>query len=331
MIQIPYEDVIKKIKDKSGLSDAEIESKINAKLEQLSGLISKEGAAHIIANELGVKIFDQVSGRLEIKNILAGMRNVETVGKATQVFEVREFVKQESIGHVGSLIIGDETGTIRVVCWGEKAKAVNEIKEGDIVKIVGAYVKENNGRKEIHLNDKSSLILNPPGETIGEVKATSGFSGGPAERKKINELQENDNNAEILGTIVQVFDVRFFEDRRNSTPENKVYSYVYNAVIDDGTGNIRCALFRDQANKLAGKTTEEMMKYMDSPEDFSDVKNELLGNIVKFTGRSKKNEMFDRMEFIVQSVDPKPDPEQELNKLKEEKKDSENQNKESEE
>lgn len=315
MIQMPYEDVIAKIKEKSGLSDSDIESKIKQKLEQLSGLISKEGAAHIIANELGVKIFDRVSGRLQIKHILAGMRDVETVGKVLQVFEVREFMREESIGHVGSFVVGDETGTIRIVCWGDKAKAVNEIKEGDIIKVKSAYVRENNGRKEIHLNDRSALLVNPPGETLGEVKTNA---PSEAQKKKINELGENDQNIELLGTIVQVFDINFFEDKRKTTPENKVYSYVFNAFVDDGTGSLRCAFFRDQANKLTGKSTEEMMKYQEQPENFLEIKDALLGNIIKVTGRVRKNEMFDRIEFNVNSVDPNPDPEKELKKLKEE-------------
>jgi len=313
MIQMPYEDVISKIKDKSGLSDSEIESKLNQKLEQLSGLISKEGAAHIIANELGVKIFDQISGRLQIDKILAGMRDIETVGKVMQVFEVREFVRQDNISYVGSFIVGDETGTMRIVCWGEKAKAVNEIKQGDIIKVKSAYVKENNGRKEIHLNDKSVLMVNPPGETIGEVKTNA---VAEAKRKKISELTPEDQSVELLGTIVQVFDIKFFEDKRQSTPENKVYSYVFNAFLDDGTGSVRCAFFRDQANTLSGKTKEDMMIYQERPEHFSEIKNALLGNIIKVAGRVRKNEMFDRIEFNVNIVDPKPDPEKELAKLK---------------
>ena len=55
MFKLPLQDIINKIKEKTELSEAEINSKINQKLDQLSGLISKEGAAHIIANELGVK------------------------------------------------------------------------------------------------------------------------------------------------------------------------------------------------------------------------------------------------------------------------------------
>jgi len=332
MIQMPYEDVVAKIMEKSGLSDSDIEGKIKQKLDQLSGLISKEGAAHIIANELGIKLFEQVSGKLQIKNILAGMRDVDTKGKVMQVFEVREFIREESVGHVGSFIIGDETGTIRVVCWGEKAKAVNEIKQDDIVKVVSAYVRENSGRKEIHLNDRSKLLLNPPGETVGEVKA--GMQQAEAARKSIAELQENDQNVELLGTVVQIFDPRFFEvcpqcGKRAMMKDNAYYcqqhdvidpkfSYVFNVSLDDGTGNIRCAFFRNQADRLTGKTSEQMLEYRQSPEKFEEVKNELLGNIIKIAGKTRKNQMFDRLEFNAQFVDPNPDPKKELDKLSKE-------------
>ncbi|MBN2112176.1 hypothetical protein JW707_03700 [Candidatus Woesearchaeota archaeon] len=332
MIQMPYEDVIAKIKEKSGLSVSDIESKISSKLQQLSGLISKEGAAHIIANELGIKLFEQVSGKLQIKNIMSGMRNVETVGKVTQVFEVREFMRDESVGHVGSFIIGDETGTIRVVCWGDKAQAVNEIKEGDIVKIISAYVRENSGRKEIHLNDKSKLLLNPPGEAVGEVKASA--ERPPASRKSIKDLTEADQNVELLGTIVQVFEPRFFEvcphcSSRVMQKDEKFYckqhdavapsyAYVFNVFLDDGTGNIRCTFFRNQADRLTGKTPTQMDVYRQSPEKFEEIKNALLGDIIKIIGRVKKNDMFDRLEFLAQFVDPNPDPQKEIERLKKE-------------
>ena len=97
-------------------------------MKQLSGLISKEGAAHIVANELGVKIFEQASGKLQIKNILAGMRNVEAVGKVTRKFELREFQTENRSGKVASVVIGDETGTIRMVMWGELAEKISTYK-----------------------------------------------------------------------------------------------------------------------------------------------------------------------------------------------------------
>ena len=76
MMKIPYEEIILKINENTKMTTAEIEDRIDKKLRQLSGLISKEGAAHIVANELGVKIFEPLSGKLQIKNILSGMRDV---------------------------------------------------------------------------------------------------------------------------------------------------------------------------------------------------------------------------------------------------------------
>ena len=57
MIKIPYEEIVLKINESTKVPIGEIEERIDDKLKLLSGLISKEGAAHIVANDLGVKIF----------------------------------------------------------------------------------------------------------------------------------------------------------------------------------------------------------------------------------------------------------------------------------
>src|SRR3990167_4252091 len=131
MIKIPYEQIISKIKDEANISETEIEEKIKDKMKQLSGLISKEGAAHIVANELGIKLFDAFTGKLQIKNIIAGLRNVETVGKVVQTYELREFTTNERQGKVASMVIGDETGTVRAVMWGNQADRSEERRVGE--------------------------------------------------------------------------------------------------------------------------------------------------------------------------------------------------------
>ena len=60
------------------------------------------------------------------------------------------------------------------------------------------------------------------------------------------------------------------------------------------------------------------MKYKDNPEKFEEVKNNLLGNIIKVIRRVNKNEMFDRLEFISRLVFPKPDPKEEIDRMKKE-------------
>lgn len=331
MIQMPYNDIIAKIKEKANVSEAEIEIRVKKKLDQLSGLISKEGAAHIVANELGIKVFEQISGKLKIRDILTGMRDVETTGKIQQVFDVREFNTNGRQGKVGNFIIGDETGTIRVVCWGNQADNIADLKENCVVKIVSGYVRDNQGRKEIHLNDRSKLIINPEGETVGEVKQTQSI---PSKRKKISELAEGDENTELLGTIVRVFEPKFYEvcpecnKRARLREESFVceahgkvtpsYAYVLNFFLDDGSDNIRIVCFRNQADRLLKMNKEQVLQYKDDPSKFEDVKNDLLGNQVKIIGRVTKNTMFDRLEFISQLVFTDPDPNEELKRLESE-------------
>lgn len=327
MIQIPYAEVIEKIKEKAGITEQELNSKIEQKLKQLSGLISKEGAAHIIANELGVKLFEKVSGRLQIKNILTGMRDVETVGKIVSISEPREFQTENRAGKVGSLVIGDETGTIRVVCWGNQCDKLQDLTPNTVIKVKGGYVRENQGVKEVHMNDRSLLMVSPKGESIGEVQTTEpSFS-----RKSIEELNENDS-VEVLGTIVQAFEPKFYEScpqcGRRAKPQNggfvcdqhstvtPDYAYVLNLFLDDGTENIRVVFFRNHVEKLLDKTRDSILNFREKPEDFEPVKTELLGNIIKVNGRVVKNKMFDRLEIIANGVDTNPDPEKEIEKLK---------------
>ncbi|MBD3313292.1 hypothetical protein GF345_02520 [Candidatus Woesearchaeota archaeon] len=257
------------------------------------------------------------------------MRNVEIAAKVQQVFEVREFQTETRSGKVGSFIVGDETGTIRVVLWGSQADKLSQLKENDIIKVQSAYVKENRGRKEVHLGDQGSLDINPEGESIGEVKKIN------STRKSINELAENMQDVEVLGTVVQVYDIKFFdvcpECGKKTLPKEgsaicsqhgsvtSTSSYVFNAIIDDGTGNIRAAFFRKQVENLLKKSQDEIVEFRDSAEKFEQVKHDLLGKQIKIVGRVNKNMMFDRIELIAQLVFPDPDPEEEIKRLQSEK------------
>ena len=328
MIKIPYEQIVENIKSKANISESEIEGKISEKMKQLSGLISKEGAAHIVANELGIKLFDAFSGKLQIKNILAGIRNVETVGKVLQTYEIREFTTNERQGKVASMIIGDETGTIRVVMWGSQADNIKDISNGMIIKVIGGYVKDNSGNIEIHMNERSKLILNPSGETINATLQKI------SERKDISSITEKDSNVEVLGTIVQVFDPRFFPidpetGRKVTENEGKYYlndkviespdhSYVLNVIIDDGTDNMRAVFFREAMEKLLDCSKEKALEYRENPETFEQVKSDLLGMLIKINGRVKKNLFFDRLELVANDVSINPDPEDEIKRLNEE-------------
>jgi replication factor A1 len=324
MINLPYEDIVNKIQLQSNISKQEIETKIQSKLTQLSGLISKEGAAHIVANELGVKIFETSGGKLKIKNILSGMRSVETVGVVDRVYEVRNFQTAERKGKVGSFVLSDDTSSIRIVLWGELADNLSQLSQGVPVKIIGGFVKDNQGRIEVHMNDKSRLVVNPLGE---QIKARS----YEAIRKKISEITETDSNVELLGTIVQVYDLRFYEvcpqcQKRTRQQESgfvcethgsiiPTYSYMLSLTLDDGSETIRTIFFRNQVENLLLQKQESILGFRERPEQFDNYKTQLLGTIIKVVGKVNNNKMFDRKEFVANNVVTSPDPAEEIKKL----------------
>lgn len=326
MYKIPLFDIKEKLIASGKITPRELDERIKKKINDLSGLISEEGAAHILANEFGVELFTSGQKRLKIKEVYAGMRDVSTIGRVVRKFEPREFVKGETTGKVCSLVLGDDTGTIRVVFWNEQVELLSNLKEDDILLVKEAYVRENNGNKEIHLGNRGEITINPVGETVAPVKQT------PAsfERKKIGELKDNEEGVEIMGTIVQVFDPRFFnicpECGKKAVEFEGVFkcelhnivvptlSYVLNAILDDGTGTIRGVFWRNQANHLTGKEESVMTRYKEDLSQFENVKNDLLGEQFKLIGRVKRNELFDRLEFNVQLVE-KANPQEEMAKL----------------
>ena len=319
MLKVGYDEIIRKIKEEKSLTDLEIQVKIDKKLKDLSGLISKEGAAHIVANELGIKLFDKAGmEKVKINELLIGMRRVGINGKVTSVFSINQFTRDGKEKKVASFIVGDETGRVRVVLWDEKH--IKEIENGNIktdviIKIDNAYVRDSNGFKELHLNGNSVLVINPEGvviENVSDVKLSNVF------RKKINELRERENNVSILGTLVQLFQPRFFEVcqqcGKKTLFENGNYNCdehgaagvvsapVLNFVIDDGSGVIRVVAFRDNAGKILKMDVNKTLDLKD-PLKFDAYRLTIEGNQYIINGRTTKNEIFGTTEFVANSVE----------------------------
>lgn len=313
MFGLSYEQIIEKIKKERGLNEEEIEERIEEKLKLLSDLISREGAAHIVANELGVRVFEDLKKKkFKIRDLIAGLNSVSILGKVLGIYDVREFSTEKRHGRVVSLLIGDETSVTRLVIWDENLITLVEkgsIKEGDILRVKNAYSRDNNGYVEVHLGNKSTLEINPEGEEIGDVEVRE-------ERvREIKDLREG-MNAFIRGTIVQVFEPRFYtacpECNKRAVLEaetykcvehgdvKEIYLPVLNFFFDDGSDNIRVVCFRDNVKKLVG---EDVSRFREDINAFDEVKDELLGKQFKLGGRVNKNVLFERIEFTANSIE----------------------------
>lgn len=306
MLNMPVGEIKKKIQAQKGLSMDEIDARVAEKMKQLAGLISEEGAHHIVANELGVQLIPEAGNR-KIADLLPGMRDVNQDVRVVQVYELRTFQSKfsEGEGKVCSFLAGDESGVIRVTAWGALAESVLKLKPQDVVSLKNGYIKDNNGRAELHLNEKSEIVVNPDGVTVGGAPQRS-EEGQSQEyvRRKISELTRGDFRVELLGTVVQVYDPRFFERKDGGN------GAVVNIMIDDGTGNIRVGCFDDHAAKALGLDLPKLLSRSD--DQFEEEKTALLGAIVKVRGRAKLNTVYNSIELTADELDTEPDASAEL-------------------
>ena len=324
MINVPFDVLADRIVKEAGISRGDLDSRVDSKLEQLSGLISREGAAHIIANELGVNLL-KADGLLKIKDLLPGMKNVKISGRVVRKYEARSFQNEKRSGRLARFLLGDDSGVTMVVLWNDHVDLLEKFKEGDVVRLGDCAARENNGRVELHLSDSGSLSVNPEGV---EVKAAP--QRGERVRRKISELKEGDSEVEVFATVVQVFDPKFFEvcpscNKRVRKDESSnafkcvehgevkpAYGVVLNLFVDDGSDNIRVVLWRSQVAALLCVDDEKIDSFRESQGSFEDFKTDLLGLMAKFVGRVSKNQMFDRLEFVAGLVFRDVDPEEEL-------------------
>lgn len=289
-----YQQLVKFIAENSGISIEEIERKIEAKQAKLSGLISKEGAAQVIAAELNINFDKQ---KIKISQIVPGMRKINLIGKIIELMQVREFNKNGRSGKVANFILADDTSNIRTVLWDENHidLVINGgIKEGIVVEIANASIR--NG--ELHLGSFSEI--KPINKNIEKVIIEK-----PIFKKEIKFFNPNENVC-TRAFIVRIFELRFFKicpeckkkvsetdeclEHGKVIPEKRA---LLSFVIDDGTDSIRAVMFSEELEKIMNK--EEI----ENPDLFTVKKNDLLGKEMIIKGKVRKNPMYNQNELTV--------------------------------
>ena len=132
---------------------------INTRIKELGGLIKREGAALLVARELGVNIpHEEVvinTSRLRLKDLVPGLRNLQLV---VRVLEVGKPYTTRTNKILTSFIVSDGTRVITLKLWGPKGEELaSRVKPGDCLIIRGAYTRKYQGELEIGLADDAII------------------------------------------------------------------------------------------------------------------------------------------------------------------------------
>lgn len=141
--------------------------------------------------------------------------------------------------------------------------------------------------------------------------------------KTIDSLREDDDFVEIAGTIVNAYDLRFFEVcpactrrvreqlgiwkcEKHGVVSAPAFSYLMNIMADDGTGVLRVTLFSRQVEKLLGRDSIQLLKFKDNLETFDEIRRSLIGQQFAFRGKASVNKVSIKLEFIAKMVFKEP-------------------------
>ena len=219
----------------SGMGQGDVEAAIKEKQEEYGGLLTEAGAAYAIAKENGVDVgMDPEPKPIKINEVKADVDGIDVSGEVTHVFPVKNWEKGGKSGRVGSIIVKDPTGEIRVTLWNNDCDMIEngELQRGAKVNVLNAGARERNGMAELSLGYR------------GEIKV---LEKGKAKLTKLKDVAEGMNDVSFAARVERMFPLTEFE--RNGKP-GKVLSM----IVSDGT-ECRLALWDDNA-KWDGKIHE---------------------------------------------------------------------------
>lgn len=115
------------------ITKEEFERRVEQKIEDCGDLVDEPTAAMMVIGELGRE-------HVKIKGLGARSSLFSFFGKVIDKTEPKEFDRADGEkGWVATLLLGDETGTTRVVLWDEKAGAALDTMVGEVLEVIGRH------------------------------------------------------------------------------------------------------------------------------------------------------------------------------------------------
>ena len=305
------DQIIEKIVEETELDEEEVRDNVDEKMDEFEGLVSEEGAVHLVAKEHGVQVAEAAAEDLKVENIVPDMRKVNLKLRVVDIQDTNTFERDDGEeGQVRNMVLGDDTGTLRMTLWDEQTEIADQIDEGDAIAISGAYTLEDDrNNAELRLGDDATVKM-ADDDDIPEVETNE------ASLVDVREVMSENTNYRVKGMVMAVYTNNPFykicpecgsslrqdddyecEEHGDVEPDNAL---AISAVLDDGTENIRVVFFREDGKELLGIDDEVVG---DGDQDaIEDAAEETLGRRLMIEGRTRYNDYFGRIEMIANQI-----------------------------
>jgi replication factor A1 len=210
--------------------------------------ISSKGSFEFVSTE-GLK--DEIPPLTEfhkkIGDITKDNKTVNVIGSVAEVSAVSTFSREDgSEGTLKKLELQDETGIISVVLWNTKIQELTDVKNGSLLQVFGAKVKELRiGGVELHADSSTGTII------LKELP--SGYENLSTSPIKIKDLKPG-VKATVEGKVATQPLIKEVVTSKNEKVNLASFE------LEDETGRVNVLLWRDYATLAESISVNEKIK-----------------------------------------------------------------------
>ncbi len=193
-----FEELISKLLEKvPELSRSVIEERINEKKEKVgAGYLTDRGAIFLVAADLGVTLEQSQKSEVAIKDLYIGAKEVTLESRVLNISPTKQFTKKDgSSFSLRTITVYDNNSTASVKLWDEKANlpGLDELKPGDLIKIIKAYVKSDlTGAPTINIGSGASIETSESESDIVSIDSKI---------TDVSEVKEDQRDLIVTGTL----------------------------------------------------------------------------------------------------------------------------------
>ena len=206
-----FENLVDKLlEQKSELTREDVQKQIDLKKEKIgAGYLTDQGALFLIASDYGITLSEPLKVEMSIKDLYAGAKEISLETRVLNLSPAKQFSRKDgSPFYLRTMTVYDTNSTASVKLWDEKANlpGIENLKPGDLIKIIKAYVKSDlDGSPTINIGSGSNIETT---DTKSEIPTIDTIT------KDVSELQEGQKDLVISGTVDGVISGMEFTNSR---------------------------------------------------------------------------------------------------------------------
>jgi len=187
----------KLLEQRPDLTKAQIDEMIQKKKEKIgAGYLTDQGALFLIASDLGVSLNEPLKVEMGLKDLYVGAKEITLATRVMNVYPVKQFARKDGSQFLlRTMTVYDGDSRAQVKLWDEKANlpGIENLKPGDLVKIIKAYVKSDmKGNPIINVGSGSNI---EPNGTVSNIPSLDAITDD------VGSVKENQQNLVVTGIL----------------------------------------------------------------------------------------------------------------------------------